>query len=100
MHLDVSFFLMSFTFLYILNELQSSLTVYILPSLSIVNETGKTVTGMAEKSSWEQANLRQKLGLVCRNSKNISQISKDYFYLPFLLLIILCLVPFISVEDL
>jgi hypothetical protein len=44
---------------------------------------------MAEKSSWDQANIRQKLGLVWRNRKKISQIIKDYFYLPFLLLIIL-----------
>ncbi len=46
---------------------------------------------MAEKSSWDQANRRQKLGLVWRNRKKISQIIKDYFYLPFFLLIILWL---------
>ncbi len=45
---------------------------------------------MAEKSSWDQANLRQKLGLVWKNRKKISHIFKDYFYLPFFLLIILC----------
>ncbi len=44
---------------------------------------------MAEKSSWDQANIRQKLGLVWINIKKISQINKDYFYLPFFLLIIL-----------
>jgi hypothetical protein len=44
---------------------------------------------MAEKYSWEQANIRQKLGLVWRNRKKISQIIKAYFYLPFFLLIIL-----------
>jgi hypothetical protein len=44
---------------------------------------------MAEKSSWDQANIRQKLGLVWRNRKKISQIIKDYCYLPFFLLIIL-----------
>ncbi len=44
---------------------------------------------MAEKSSWDQANRRQKLGLVWGNRKKISQIIKDYFYLPFFLLIIL-----------
>ncbi len=32
-----------------------------------------------------------KLGLVWRNIKKISQIIKDYFYLPFFLLIILCI---------
>jgi hypothetical protein len=31
----------------------------------------------------------QKLGLVWRNGKKISQIIKDYFFLPFFLLIIL-----------
>ncbi len=45
---------------------------------------------MAEKSSRDQANIRQKLGLVWRNGKKISQIIKDYFYLPFFLIIILC----------
>jgi hypothetical protein len=46
-------------------------------------------TGMAERSSWDQAGKRQKLGLVWRNRKEISQIIEDYFYLPFFLLIIL-----------
>ncbi len=46
---------------------------------------------MAEKSSCDQANIRQKLGLVWRNRKKISQIIKDYFYLLFFLLIILLL---------
>jgi hypothetical protein len=45
--------------------------------------------GMAGKSSWDQANRRQKIGLVWRIRKKISQIIKDYFYLPFFLLIIL-----------
>jgi hypothetical protein len=44
---------------------------------------------MAEKSSWDQANRQQKRGLVWRNRKKISQIIKDYFCLPFFLLIIL-----------
>ena len=56
-----------------------------------VKETAEIETGMAEKSSWDQANIWQKLGLVWRNKKKISQIIKDYFYLPFFLLIILCL---------
>ncbi len=46
---------------------------------------------MAGKSSWDQANRRQKLGLVWRIRKKISQIIKDYFYLLFFLLIILCI---------
>jgi hypothetical protein len=51
---------------------------------------------MAEKSSWDQAKIRQKLGLVWRNRKKIGQIIKDYFYLPFFLLIILCLTPLLE----
>jgi hypothetical protein len=42
-----------------------------------------------EKPSWDQANRRQKLGLVWRIRKKISQIIKDYFYFPFFLLITL-----------
>jgi len=52
-------------------------------------ETAEIETGMAEKSSWDQANRRQKHGLVWRNRKKISQIINDYLYLPFFLLIIL-----------
>ncbi len=48
-----------------------------------VKETAEIETGTAEKSSWDQANIRQKLGLVWRNRKKISQIIKDNFYLPF-----------------
>ncbi len=55
----------------------------------LVKETAEIETGMAEKSCWNQANNRQKLGLVWRNRKKISQIIKDYFYLPLFLLIIL-----------
>jgi hypothetical protein len=58
-----------------------------------VKETAEIETGMAEKSSWDQANTWQKLGLVSRNRKKISQIIKDYFYLPFFILIILWLEP-------
>jgi hypothetical protein len=42
-------------------------------------------TEMAEKSTWDQANRQQKLGLVWRNRKKISLIIKVYFYLPFFL---------------
>jgi hypothetical protein len=44
---------------------------------------------MAEKSRRDQANRRQKTCIVWRNRKKISLIIKDYFYLPFFLLIIL-----------
>jgi hypothetical protein len=50
---------------------------------NLLNGTSEIETGMAEKSSWDQANRRQKLGLVWRNRKKISQIMNDYFYLPF-----------------
>ncbi len=53
-------------------------------------ETAENETEMAEMSRWDQANRRQKPGLVWRSRKKISQIIKDYFYLPFFLLIILC----------
>jgi hypothetical protein len=55
----------------------------------LVKETAEIETRMAEKSSWEQANILQKLGLVWRNIKKISKIIKGYFYLLFFLLIIL-----------
>jgi hypothetical protein len=56
-------------------------------------QTAEIETGTAEQSHWDQANRRQKLGLVWRNRKKISQIIKEYFYLPFFLLIILWLKP-------
>jgi hypothetical protein len=57
---------------------------------NIFTETAEIEKGLAGKSSWDQANRRQKLGLVWKIRKKISQIIKDYFYLPFFLLIILC----------
>jgi len=45
---------------------------------------------VAKMSSWDQANRGEKLGLVWRNRKKISQIINDYLCLPFFLLIILC----------
>jgi hypothetical protein len=41
----------------------------------------------------DKANRQQKLGLVWRNRNKISQIIKDYFYLLFFFLIILCWDP-------
>ncbi len=55
----------------------------------LVKENAEIVTGMAEKSSWDQANMRKNLCLAWRNRKKISQIIKDYFSLLFFLLIIL-----------
>jgi hypothetical protein len=48
---------------------------------------------MSGKSSLDQANRRQKLCLVWRNRKKISQIINAYLYLPFFLLIILWSLP-------
>ncbi len=45
---------------------------------------------MAEMSSWDQANRRQKRGLAWRIRTKISQIIKDYCCLLFFLLFILC----------
>jgi hypothetical protein len=54
-------------------------------------DTADIETGMAKKvQHWDQANRQQKLGLVWRNRKKISQIISAYLYLPFFLLIILC----------
>ncbi len=53
---------------------------------NLLKETAEIETGMAEKASWDQANRRQKHGLVWINWKKISQIIKDYFYLLFFLL--------------
>ncbi len=56
---------------------------------NLLKDTSETETEGAEKSSWDQANRGEKLGLVWRNRKKISQIINDYLYLPFFLLIIL-----------
>jgi hypothetical protein len=61
-------------------------------SIQVVNllkETTEIDTGMAEKFSWDEANRRQKHGLVWRNRKKISQIIDYFFYLPFFLLMTL-----------
>ncbi len=69
----------------------SNLKVY--KFITSIKETAEIEAGMAEKSSWDQANRRQNLGLVWRNRKKIRQIIKDYFCLPFFLLIILWHIP-------
>ena len=66
---------------------------HVLSPLYTVHVSAEIETGMAGKSSWDQANRRQKLGLVWRIRKKISQIIKDYFYLLFFLLIILWAQP-------
>jgi hypothetical protein len=80
---------MSFPFLYILNSLHLLSLLTFCQVCLPVKETAEIETGMAAKFSWGQANIRQKLGLLWRNRKKISQIIKDYFYLPFFFLIIL-----------
>jgi hypothetical protein len=47
------------------------------------------LNGNARKVELGPGKLTQKHGLVWRNRNKISQIIKDYFYLPFFLLIIL-----------
>jgi hypothetical protein len=84
------FFLMSFPFLYIFNSLHLLLLFTVCQVCLPVKGTAEIETGITEKFSWDQANIRQKLGLVLIHRKKISQIIKDYFYLPFSLLIILC----------
>ncbi len=56
---------------------------------NLLKDTAETETEVAEKSSWDQAIRWEKLGLVWRNRKKISQIINDYLCLPFFLLIIL-----------
>jgi hypothetical protein len=43
---------------------------------NLLKENAVIETGMAGKSSWDQANRRQKLGLVWRIRKKISQITE------------------------
>jgi hypothetical protein len=49
----------------------------------------KTESEIAEMSSWGHAtyNRGENLGFVWRNRKKISEITNDYIYLPFFLLI-------------
>jgi hypothetical protein len=78
--------------MYLLEKDLNNVLITCLKRLQKLNlETAENEIGMAEKSRWDQANRRLKPGLVWRNRKKISQIFKDYFYLPFFLLIILCL---------
>jgi hypothetical protein len=44
-----------------------------------VKETAEIETGMAEKFSWDQANIRQKLGLVWRIERKLAKLSKTTF---------------------
>jgi hypothetical protein len=39
-------------------------------------ETAETETGMAEKSSWDQANIQQNLCLIWRNRRKLAKLSK------------------------
>jgi hypothetical protein len=74
--------------------------MYSLPyTVYSIHVTAEIETGMAGKFSWDQANRRQKLGLVWRIRKKISQIIKDYFCLLFFLLIILWLHSYIHRMD-
>jgi hypothetical protein len=70
-------------------DLNNVLKTFLKRLQKLKQEPAENETGMAEKSRWDQANRRQKPGLVWRNRKKISQIIEDYFYSPFFLLIIL-----------
>ncbi len=73
-------------------DLNNVLVTFLKRLQKLKQEAVENETGMAEKFRWDQANRRQKPGLVWRNGKKISHIIKDYFYLPFFLLIILRMV--------
>jgi hypothetical protein len=47
---------------------------------SLLIDTAETESKVAEKSSWDSAKRGEKLGLVWRNRKKISQIINDYLY--------------------
>ncbi len=82
MQLDFSFFLMSFPSCTFWIRCNLLLLFTFCQVCLLVKETAEIETGMAEKYNWDQANIRQKLGLVWINIKKISQIIKDQFYLP------------------
>ena len=71
-------------------DLNNELITFLKRIQKLKQDTAENETGMAENSRMDQANRQQKPGLVWRNRKKISQIIKDYFCLPFFLLIILC----------
>jgi hypothetical protein len=75
----MALFLMSFPFMYIFNSFQSSLLFTFGQVCLLVKDTAGTEIGMAEKSSWDHANIRQKLGLVWRNRKKLAKLSKTTF---------------------
>ncbi len=73
---------LSFPFLYIFNSFSLLLLFHFAKLVYPVKET--------QRLNRDQATIWQKLGLVWKRRKKISQIIKDYFYLPFFLLTILC----------
>jgi hypothetical protein len=68
-------------------DLNNVLVTFLKRLQKLKQEAVENETGMAEKSRWDQANRRQKPGLVWRNREKISNIIQDYYYLPFFLLI-------------
>ncbi len=80
---------MSFPLLFILNSCSLLLLFTFCQVCLPVKETAEIGTVITEKSIWDQANIRQKIGLVWRNRKEISQIIKDYVFLLFFLWFIL-----------
>jgi hypothetical protein len=66
------------------------------PSVRLLFPSILSIPLRAEQSRRDQANRQLRLGLVWRNRKKISQIIKDYFNLPFFLLIIWCCAVYTS----
>jgi hypothetical protein len=60
-------------------DLNNVLMAFLKRLQKLKQEAAENETGMAEKSRWDQANRRQKAGLVWRRRKKNSQIIKDYF---------------------
>jgi hypothetical protein len=52
---------------------------YCLHLAKFVYKTAEIETGMAEKSSWDQANRGENLGLVWRNKRTLAKLSKTNF---------------------
>ncbi len=63
--------------MHLLEKDLNNVLITFLETSEIEQETAENKRWMAEKFRWDQANSRQKPGLVWRNRKKISQIIKD-----------------------
>ena len=82
----MSLFMMSFPFRYILNSLHLLKLFTICQVCLPIKETAEIETGMAEKSSWDQANIQKKLGLVGEMEGKLAKLLKTT--LTFLIIIL------------